>query len=692
MLHGAQAQVPIRGEAGRTRRRALARAVVLALLGLAAFVAGLIYGVAAAEDAPAGTRCPGPVSRGSLLLPGAEPGRCRAAPLLSTDVVIRVAGPVLRARLRQRFANPGADWVEAVYVFPLPEQAAVDRLRMRIGERLIEGLIREREQARRSYEQARDWGRRATLIEQERPNLFTASIANLGPGETVSVEIEYQQVLDYVDGAFGLRFPTAVTPRYTPADRPVPDAARITAPAHPPGRSPDPLSLRVELDAGFPIAHLDSPYHAVERSDHGEGRVTVVLAEGEPAADRDFALSWAPVPGSAPRAALFTEPAGGAFHHLLVLVPPEATAGAPPLPREVIYVVDTSGSMAGPSIAQARETLRTALAGLRPWDRFNVIAFASTPDPLFPDARPATAPNLRAAARFVARLRADGGTEIRPALEAALDGREDGPALRQVVFLTDGAVGNERELLDLVARRLGDSRLFTVAIGPAPNRYLMRKAAELGRGSLTSIGDLREVQARMAALLQRLEGPVMLDLQVELTGDGQAEIWPRALPDLYLGEPLVVTARTPADSGEIRITGLRGDAPWRAHLPLSQARAGRGIAGVWARAKIGALTDTLHEGADPDAVRAQVVRVALAHHLVSPYTSLVAVDLTPARPGGAPVERRAVPGALPRGLVNAKVLGPLPRTATSAPASLAAGVLLVLAAGLLWPRARRRRR
>jgi Ca-activated chloride channel family protein len=367
--------------------------------------------------------------------------------------------------------------------------------------------------------------------------------------------------------------------------------------------------------------------------------------------------------------------------------PTDGVAGARPLAREVIYVIDTSGSMAGPSIAQARDALNLALDRLRAWDRFNIIEFNSSTHTLFRSARVANPKNLRAAKRYVASLKADGGTEMRPALEQALVDSVDSSLVRQIVFLTDGSVGNEAELFALIEQGLGRSRLYTVGIGPAPNSYFMRKAAQFGRGTFTYIGDVNEVRDKMTELFGKLESPIMTGVDVELDGVGEAELWPSRVPDLYLGEPVIVTARSRQGGGVFRVRGERFGAEWRAELRLDGGRPGSGVGVLWARSKIAALMDSLHEGADAAQVRSAVIRVALTHHLVSQYTSLVAVDVTPTRPPMEGVDRRAVPGNLPEGLEHERIFGRLPQTATPARLHLLIGALLLLAAAWVGWRA-----
>ncbi|MEW5756198.1 MAG: marine proteobacterial sortase target protein [Pseudomonadota bacterium] len=645
------------------------------------------------------------VQQGSLLFKTGD-GHYRPAPALNTEVEIDVSGMVARAKVRQRFENRDDQWVEGVYVFPLPEDAAVDHMRMAIGERIIEGQIKERAEAKRTYEQAKAARQKAALIEQERPNLFTNSVANIGPRETVVVEIEYQQILRYDSGAFHLRFPMAITPRYIPGapvraeesvshfdghgwalntDQ-VPDAARITPPVVSRETKINPVALTLHLNAGFPLAQLSSPTHAIQRTDRDAAHgITEITFRDKVFAERDFELSWAPVPSQAPRAALFSDQVGAERYHLLMVLPPDANQVQQTLAREVIYIIDTSGSMAGTSIEQARQALLLALQRLRPGDRFNVISFNSTTDQLFDHAVTADAQPLQQAQRYVSGLQADGGTEMMPALEAALLNQEESNAVRQVVFLTDGSVGNEDALFGLIDRKLGPSRLFTIGIGSAPNSHFMSKAAQFGRGTYTYIGDVAEVQSKMAALFAKLESPMMSDLRVD-SGGAPLEIYPQRLPDLYQGEPLIITAKGAAEVQSVTISGQRQQHAWQSRIALQSDSQSKGVGVLWARRKIADLMDRQVQGGDPQQIREQVISVALQHHLVSKYTSLVAVDVTPVRPQNAALDTRALPVNLPQGQVHEKIFGRMPQTATAAPLHLMIGGMLLLLALMIYRR------
>ncbi|MGK9165087.1 marine proteobacterial sortase target protein [Inquilinus limosus] len=663
---------------------------VLAVLTLA--VAGR---TARAEAGPA-LVTPGEMQSGALLFRANEKGRYVEAPRLGTDVDLSVSGPTARARVTQVFQNPTDRWVEAVYVYPLPEDGAVDTLKMVVGDRIITGDIAPREEARRTYEAAKQAGQTAGLVEQERPNLFTTSVANVGPGETVLIQIEYQESVRQSGDRFSLRVPLVVAPRYSPAPvaqtvdfapgqtgwgrtaDPVPDRDRISPPVLDPREDApvNPVTLTVRLQAGFPIGEVVSANHAVDIETQGPDSRAITM-KGPVPANRDFELSWTPAAGAAPSVGLFRETVGGEDYVLAFVTPPALPQTEDRRSRDVVFVIDNSGSMGGASMDQAKASLLYALGRLSPADRFNVVRFDDTLDVLFPDVVPADAEHLGEAKAFVSALEASGGTEMVPAMRAALTDRgDDGRArLRQVVFLTDGAIGNEQQLFDTIAGMRGRSRVFMVGIGSAPNTYLMSRAAELGRGSFTQIGAPEQVEERMRSLFEKLESPVVTSLSAGFSAGG-ADATPETLPDLYRGEPVVLAAKLASLSGTIEIKGMIGDRPWIVTLPVAQAAEGRGLSKLWARRRIAdaEVAQTLGR-ITPEQADQRILSLALQHHLVTRLTSLVAVDKTPRRVEGATLTRTDIPLNLPAGWDFDKVFGARPK-----PEFREAGLLLPAAA------------
>jgi Ca-activated chloride channel family protein len=620
------------------------------------------------------------------------------ATTIDTAVHMKISGLVARVSVRQEFRNEGAEWTEGVYVFPLPDKAAVDRMRLHIGDRFIEGEIREKEQAKKEYEQARREGKKTSLVQQQRANLFTTSVANVAPGELVVVEIEYLEDLRYEDGKFSVRFPMTLTPRYIPGrslpDRQgngwsadtdeVPDASLITPPQVMASRRHR-VSLDVRIDAGMPLKLIASRYHPVTIGEDA-GRYTVELTDTQTPMDHDFELVWQPVSSAEPRAMAFTETVDGKPYYLLMMMPPdEGEAPQARMPRETIFIVDTSGSMHGVSMSQAKRALQLAIEALRPGDLFNVIEFDSYTNALFPYSYPAQGASVANALNFVQSLRADGGTEMRPALKLALSSPPRETHLRQIVFITDGSVGYEDDMFSMIEQKLGDARLFTVGIGSAPNSWFMRKAAEAGRGSYTFVSALHEVREKMEALFAKLEAPQVTDIEVQWPSGVVIESYPSVVPDLYLGEPVVVRAQASGPfrpGGRVRIAGNSVAGGWEADVPLSSPVRSEGVAALWARARIGSLMDEERRGADAERTRASILDTALTHHLVSKYTSLIAVDKTPARPAGDPLASEQVPNLMPYGQSTNAIFG-FPATATGAPALRIMGAAWLLSAVLL---------
>jgi Ca-activated chloride channel family protein len=349
---------------------------------------------------------------------------------------------------------------------------------------------------------------------------------------------------------------------------------------------------------------------------------------------------------------------------LAYVTPPAVTeAVQKPLPREVVFVIDNSGSMGGTSIEQAKASLIYALGRLQPNERFNVIRFDDTMDVLFPSSVPADAEHLANATAFVAALQARGGTEMVPAMRAALTdtaSTDTADHVRQVVFLTDGAIGNEQQLFETITAMRGRSRVFMVGIGSAPNTYLMTRAAELGRGAFTHIGSVDQVEERMRGLFAKLENPAVTSLSATFS-EAAADVTPAALPDLYRGEPLVLAAKLDKLAGSVDIKGRIGDRPWSVSLPLAGAAEGKGLSKLWARRKISdaEVARTMRQ-VSPDEADKTILSLALEHQLVTRLTSLIAVDRTPSRPEGEPLKLAELPLNLPAGWDFEKVFGERP--------------------------------
>ncbi|GCF90285.1 marine proteobacterial sortase target protein [Shewanella sp. M-Br] len=668
---------------------------------------------------------------------------------LDTQVSMQVSGLSNRVSVKQVFRNNTEFVLNGQYLFPLPNEAAVDSLRLHIGQRVIEGQIHPKADAKQIFEQAKAEGKRASLVSQERSNMFTTEVANLAPQEELIVEISYQETIKYEDGLFSLRFPLVVAPRYIPgltSDSSVSDShdpmaqvrqssrvtssqvfdADIVAPVRDGASGRDPVlkaDIQVLLAKGVDKASIESPYHDIKLKQDNSGAVDVSLAQRVPA-NRDFVLQWRVQQGTSPMAWVFNQQ--GKTHKLdgenlsqdtletsktsgvnddnyslvMVLPPKVEKSTQPSLPRELILVIDTSGSMAGDSIVQAKNALLYALKGLKPEDSFNIIEFNSSLSQFSTVSLPATSSNLSRARQFVSRLQADGGTEMALALDAALPkslgsvSLDATQPLRQVIFMTDGSVGNEQALFDLIRYQIGESRLFTVGIGSAPNSHFMQRAAELGRGTFTYIGKVDEVDEKISALLSKIQYPVLTDIQVRFDDGSVPDYWPSPIADLYRGEPVLVSLKRSArEPQELVISGRQGHQNWQQSLSLQDNSAGlmthqgAGLDLLWARKQIGAL-ELSKNGANDDKVKQQVTALSMNYHLVSAYTSLVAVDLTPI--DSTAMSRDAVVRQhLPLGW---QPFGALPQTATSSRLDMLLGALTLLLALVLTGSILRQRR
>jgi Ca-activated chloride channel family protein len=581
-------------------------------------MAASIVTLGAAAQEPRGNDGPG---TGALL--AKMNGILVPLPVVSMQVTLEISGPIVRGRLVQSFENPTAETLEAEYVFPLPEGAAVDGLTLQVGERSFVGKIQEKEDARRTYENAKVAGKGAGLVEQERPNIFRTHVANIPPHAAIVVHLDTLDEAEWRDGEFSTAFPTTITSRYAPSGSACEPTAPETA-SHGPM-----VALHATIDAGLPMTSIGSPSHRVRTMAAGTS-YDVRVGDGPVPADRDFVIHWRPDAGSVPTAGGLVEERPDGRFGLAMLVPPELErSGAGVFPTQTVFVVDVSGSMAGPSLDQAKAALEVALDRLRPGDTFTLIKFDSDNSAYaerFIEVGPAA---IEAAKRWVDRLAAGSGTEILPALIRALDLSERGDpnVLKRVILITDGAVANEDEVVAEVGRHLGGTRLHIVGIGRAPNRWLMKELARAGRGTFESIGAIADVQAKTVALLTRTAQAAITDVALEWDGAPPLDARPDPVPDLYAGQPLVVTARFDPTRPlpKLRVWGRAPGGPITMEVDFARASRDAGIGTRWARARIASLELSRVHGADPAVVRADVVDLSKRFSLVTAYTSFVVV-------------------------------------------------------------------
>ncbi len=582
---------------------------------------------------------------------------------------IIINGMVATIELEQTFKNPSNQWVEGRYVFPLPDDAAVNAMEIRVGDRRIKATIKEKQQAQAIYNKAKAEGKKTALLEQHRPNLFSQNIANIAPKETITVKLRYIQNVQYKDNQFSLLVPTTLTPRYIPKNIVVDDTHLIT-PSFTTNVDAEnallnPIGINIELNAGLPLANIDSAYHDVvitkTNAEH-----TINLAKGQVSMDRDFVLSWKPIASYSPQAAIFSETVAGDDYNLIMLMPPQISNLSPhtsAIKKEIIFIIDTSGSMGGTSIEQAKAGLDFALQNLNTSDTFNIIEFNSTFSTLFDAPRIANGHNLSTGKQFLSRLQASGGTEILPALKAALQQEHNQDYLKQIIFITDGSIGNEPQLFEVIHQELDTARLFTVGIGSAPNHFFMRKAAEYGRGTFTQIGDIGEVSKKMKKLFKKINTPSMYNITIEDTEGRPLEVFPNPIPDLYDGEPVIAAIRKDYETDTLLLKGWSQNKSWEKTMSFNHGRNHTGIANLWARKKIEHLLDKKSLGEKEENIKQEVIDIALTHQLMSPYTSFVAVEEKISRPKNSTLKNNEIPNLLPKGQTLKKVN--YPQTATS---------------------------
>jgi Ca-activated chloride channel family protein len=558
-------------------------------------------------------------------------------PLESSHYDVRVTGGVAEIELEQVFSNTADEFIEAVYSFPLDGGAAVDDMTIQVGNREIVGVIKEREEARKTYEKAKKEGRSAALTEQERANLFTQSVANIPPGETIRVRLHAVQPVERADGHYELVIPLVVGPRFSPVGT-VSDEAAVTPPVAQ-GDTGVSVGIDVSIEVGVPVAAVESPTHDV-RVRRRKGGVRVSIEDVRP--NSDFVLRWA-VDADEPLAMALVQD-----DHLMVrFEAPESPERDSVIPRELIWVIDTSGSQEGVPLDMAKAAMQEAFAGMNDEDRFALVQFADSVSQFSKGLVPATIDNLAAASLWVDSLTAGGGTNMVDGVYGALGIPADSSRERYVIFLTDGLIGNERDVLATVADELGPARLFTFGLGNGTNRWLLEEMALEGGGRSTFVTMDEQPEATIERFMDGIGRPVLSDIEIDW-GDWDVE---RALPedsgDLMAGQPLEVVARVIGGSGPIRIVGRLAGRDFEEEVSV-KAVEGTAIGSLWARAHVAALERLQHWGEDEE-VRDQILSTALDYRLLTRYTSFVAVDRRIVNPKGNP-SRVDQPGELPDGM------------------------------------------
>lgn len=570
----------------------------------------------------------------------------RELPLQESTFETLVVGTVAETLVTQVFANPFDVPIEAVYAFPLHERAAVDDYWIHVGDRSLHGEMHRRDEAREIYEQAKANGQRAGLLEQERPNVFTQSVANIPPGESIQVQMHVVQPLAQEAGRSTLTLPTVVGPRFIPG-KPigrtgvgvvpdtdaVPDASRITPPVLEPDRGGcAPLVIAVDIESDGGVRELESAHHGVTRTS-ANGVTTVELAAGATLANRDFELSWA-TGGDRTRAAVMTQ-AGkdgtGAF--TLTIVPPASLKAEEAVPRDLIFVVDNSGSMHGRPIDTAKAVMREAIASMGPDDRFTVLRFSEQASALSPGLLTNTAANRKRGLAYVDAMQGMGGTHMGAGIEAALHLAQATGRVPMVLLLTDGYIGHEAAMFALVAEHLGNARIFGLGVGDAPNRYLQDGVSKMGRGAVSYVGNDEPVDDTVARFYRRISSPALSDIEIDWGALPVEDVVPSRIPDLFVGQPLVVYGTFgAAEAGTVVVEGRQGGETVRfaVDVDLADGSSGTGLHAMWARTRIEELLRDPQVLAmapsDVERRRKEAIALALSHRVLTEYTAFVAVD------------------------------------------------------------------
>ncbi len=596
-------------------------------------------------------------------------------PLKHTDVKAQISGFLARATVTQEFENPFKEEIEAVYTFPLPQNAAVDDMTMIVGDRTVRGKILQREEAEAVYEAAKNRGQTASLLNQERPNIFTQSVANILPGEQIKITISYVETLKYEDGSYEFVFPMVVGPRYVPGNptgakgngfapdtERVPDASRITPKPVPDGmRAGHDVSIEVALDAGVPIDGLTSKTHDVDVERPDDHRALVRLKVQATIPNKDFILRY-DVAGKKISDALLTHAGDKGGFFTLILQPPEKVTAEDVTPKELVFVLDTSGSMSGFPIETAKETMKLALDSLYPYDTFNLITFSGDEHILFPEPVPATKENLAKAQAFLETRQGGGGTEMMKAIKASMDPSDAQDHVRIVVFMTDGYVGNDLEIIGEVQKH-PNARVFSFGIGSSVNRFLLDSMAKYGRGEVEYVGLNDDGSAGARRMHERVRNPLLTDITVDWNGLPVSDIYPKTIPDLFSAKPVILSGRfTGSGKGVIRLKGKMSGRDFVREIPVdfSAGQSHDVLATVWARTRVDDLMSQDFQGAQrgtmKDDVKQSIIKLGLDYRLMTQFTSFVAVEEMIVTDGGQP-RRIDVPIEVPEGVNRSAIFG-----------------------------------
>jgi Ca-activated chloride channel family protein len=563
-------------------------------------------------------------------------------PLMHTEVHASVSGYIASVEVVQQFHNPFLEKIEAEYVFPLPQNAAVNEFVMKIGSRNIRGIIRERQEAERIYQQAKRQGYTASLLTQERPNIFTQKVANIESRQSVHVQISYMNTLAYVNGWYEFVFPMVVGPRFNPpyqsdgigaaalGRRGASGQSTEIPYLAPDQRSGHAIAMSVTINAGTKIEQIECRSHDILKTMAAPGNAVITLNPKDSVPNKDFVLRYKAA-GESIKSAFLADSDRQGNYFTLMLYPPEQLSELDRTPMEMIFVLDCSGSMQGEPIRKAKAAVRRALNRLRPEDTFQIIRFSNSASALGYYPIPATRDNVRRGLRYADSLESSGGTMMIEGIKAALDYPHDARRLRIVSFMTDGFIGNESEILAAIRPRLGRARIFSFGVGSSVNRYLLDRMAKIGHGAVAYIGLNDNPERAVDAFYETIFHPALTDISIDWGNLQVTDVYPSSMPDLFVGRPVILTGRFAGHLPlNIQLTGRVGDSYRHLTVPVTDdaiPSTHRGISFVWARKKIEDLAlRSLYEN-DPS-LAYEIKKIALDYGIMSAYTAFVAVDST----------------------------------------------------------------
>ncbi len=580
-------------------------------------------------------------------------------PLKSTRARVVIAGVIADVRITQVYKNEGGSPLEALYVFPASTRAAVHAMRMTIGERVIEADIMERNLARQTYEQAKQAGQTASLLEQQRPNVFQMNVANILPGDVIEVELSYTELLIPENQTYEFVYPAVVGPRYseTPAAGAPDNQQWVENPyLHEGAGTPYEFGLTVELRAGMPIERLTSPSHEISTGYSGPDQADISLKKDPQAGNRDFVLRYQ-LAGKQIQSGLILYPGEEENYFLLMMEPPARVVQDNIVPREYIFIVDVSGSMNGFPLDTTKALMSEIITNLNRNDMMNVILFAGGASALSPDrSLPATEENKKRAINWINSQHGGGGTRILPALQQALSLPETEGCSRIVTVATDGYVNVEPEVFELIRRNLGRANLFAFGIGSSVNRFLIEGMARVGQGEPFVVLDPAEAPARAAGFRQYIQSPVLTGISVAFDGVEAYDVEPIAVPDLFALRPVTVFGKFKgAPKGKVTVSGRTANGDFRKSISLSENAASpenSAIRLLWARHRIARLSD-LNNLVQDDRRVEEVTSLGLEYHLMTAYTSFVAVDKIRRADGSLVTVKQPLP--LPQGVSDLAV-------------------------------------